>query len=101
MIVTKKTIENTDLLKKELDIIKEFSNEDFSKIDVIFNYKIVGRKKIEFCILGTKDILVADLTAKVVQKLRDFKWGTAQKFSKTLVRKWDKLYYFEDGKFKI
>ncbi|WP_338433395.1 hypothetical protein [Clostridium tyrobutyricum] len=101
MIVTKKTIENTDLLKKELDIIKEFSNEDFSKVDVIFKYKVVGRKKLEFCILGIENNLIADMAAKLVQKSYDFKWGTAQKFSKTLVRKWDKLYYFEDGKFKI
>lgn len=102
MIVTRKTIDSEDEdFKNEADIIKEFANVDFSKVDAIFKFKIVGRKKLEFCILGIDNEIVADLTNKEIQELSDFKRGTAREFSKTLIRKWDKLYYYEDGEFKI
>ncbi|AKN32322.1 hypothetical protein Ccar_16210 [Clostridium carboxidivorans P7] len=108
MIVTKKTIsriEDTINFNKALNAIKEFSIRDFSDIDVIFHFKIVGRKELEFYILytcGGGNEVITDLTNKtVVDKLSEFKFGTAKDFSKTLVKNWDRLCYEDDGNFKI
>lgn len=105
MIVTKNTIDridNPEDFNKALYTIKEFGSTDFSKVDVIFTFKITGRRNLEFYIIGSTDEKVADLTNRiVVDKLSEFKWGTAKEFSKTLVKNWDKLYYEDDGSFKI
>lgn len=105
MIVTKKTIEDVEEIKKVMDGMRSFKNIELINFDkprgVVFTFKIVGRKVLEFCIIGTNNELVADITNKTTQRLSDFKWGTAKIFSKTLVKSWDKLCAYEDGEFKI
>ncbi|HDI3121663.1 hypothetical protein FDA77_00970 [Clostridium botulinum] len=105
MITTKKTIDNKGEIKQVINNIKDFKNIeviDKKDIDVIFHFEIVGRKTLEFYIIGTNNEIIADVTNKtIVEKLADFKWGTAKNFSKTLVKNWDKLGYFDDGEFKI
>jgi predicted transcriptional regulator YdeE len=109
MIVNKKTIENTEEIKKIIATFKEFKNIEFIGLnelpEVIFQFKIAGRKTLEFCIIANQEgDFIADITNKVIVKeLPTFKWGTAKAFSKTLVtiHNWDKLTMSEDGEFKI
>lgn len=107
MIITKKTIDDKEEIKQVMDSIKDFKNIELinkEQLDVIFYFKIVGRKTLEFYILGNNNELVSDITNKtIVGKLADFKWGIAKEFSKTLVKNsnWDKLYGNDDGDFKI
>lgn len=102
MIVTKRTIAREDNNFNEvLDNIKEFSNKNCSDADVIFTFEIVGRKTLEFYIIGSTDSVVADLTNKKIEKIGNFISGTAMDFSKTLVNKWNKLCAYSDGSFKL
>ncbi|NMM61171.1 hypothetical protein HBE96_00320 [Clostridium sp. P21] len=87
--------------KKILDNINQFASKDFSDVDVIFIFKIVGCKKLEFYIIGSTDSVVAGLTNRKIEKMGNFIGGTAMDFSKTLVNKWNKLCAYSDGSFKL